>query len=184
MTNVASSLIPVQQSAVAFNNPVGVSTQIAQAAVLNAMLNILCPVGTVIPAMVTEAQFQASIGSTNWILADGRDVTGSQYETLTGSSTVVNLTGQFIRGKNDGRSDGDQNPDGNLPLGTFSADKTGAHSHVISAFQSQIQASGSARISTRFDNGIAHNTSWTTTFTGGVENSPKNITVSNFIRIN
>ena len=55
-------------------------------------------VGDIRTALLTEAQFQAEVG-TDWILMDGRDVTGSGYHTLTGNTTVPNITstGAFLR---------------------------------------------------------------------------------------
>ena len=46
--------------------------------------------------MLTEAQFQTEIGD-SWVLMDGRDVSGSRYATLTGSNTIPDATGCFLR---------------------------------------------------------------------------------------
>ena len=54
------------------------------------------PVGMIVHSMLTESQFQA-INGTNWILADGRSVAGSTYATVTGSSTVPDTRGLFLR---------------------------------------------------------------------------------------
>lgn len=60
------------------------------------------PVGTVISSVVTIAQFQAQYGNfsaqATWILADGRDVAGSEYAKVTGRTTVPDLRGTFLRG--------------------------------------------------------------------------------------
>jgi hypothetical protein len=68
------------------------------------------PVGMIVQSMLTEAQFQA-INGTNWVLAAGQSVTGSQYATITGNSSIPDLRGMFLRGKNNSRSDGNQAPD-------------------------------------------------------------------------
>lgn len=86
------------------------------------------PLGTVIQSYLNEAQFQA-IRGTDWVLMDGRDVTGSDYAALTGNTTIPDARGRYLRGKNNGRSDGNQNPDGDLALGTLQNDELMAHDH-------------------------------------------------------
>lgn len=90
------------------------------------------PIGTVISSMLTEVQFQA-INGTTWILADGRSIVGSQYATATGNTTAPDLRGQYIRGKNNGRVDGNQDPAGERTLGTFQADAFENHFHDVSS---------------------------------------------------
>lgn len=75
-------------------------------------------VGRIVESMLTEAQFQ-SLNGTAWILADGRSVTGSKYATVTGFTTVPNLRGVHLRGKNNGRADGNQDSAGERALGAF-----------------------------------------------------------------
>ena len=81
-------------------------------------------IGSIVPTMLTESQWWTQTGdtpwnpltptATMWVLADGRDVTGSLYsQTITGTSNpnhVPNCLGRFLRGSNNGRSDGFQNP--------------------------------------------------------------------------
>lgn len=66
-------------------------------------------IGAIQSAFLTETQFQGQFG-TGWILADGRSVTGSRYASLTGSASVPDLRGVVLRGKNNGRNDGKENP--------------------------------------------------------------------------
>ena len=47
----------------------------------------LFAVGSVQQSMLTEVQFQTEMGN-QWVLMDGRSVSGSRYETITGNSTV------------------------------------------------------------------------------------------------
>lgn len=54
------------------------------------------PVGMIVHSMLTEAQFQA-INGTNWVLADGRDVTGSAYAQITLNTTAPDARGLFLR---------------------------------------------------------------------------------------
>lgn len=56
------------------------------------------PVGMIVASMLTEAQFQ-DINGTNWVLAYGQSVAGSTYATVTGSSTLPDLRGRTLAGK-------------------------------------------------------------------------------------
>ena len=155
------------------------------------------PVGTVVYSMLDATTFSAqqNPGET-WILADGRSIAGLglRYETLTASASIPNLLGVFVRGKNNGRSDGSQNPDGDLALGTFTTDRFASHNH----------GGGSHTHSTSTQNGAAPqfgglvvripgagtfdsatDSSGTIIATqGGPETSPKNVTLNPFIRVN
>ena len=120
----------------------------------------LLPIGTVLHSMLTLAQMQSQSGS-GWILADGGSCSGSVYESITGNSTVPDMTGRFLRGK------GTNNPDGDLPLGTYTSDKVKTREWMASYSTSWAYAS----------NGASGNI-------GGNETAPKSITVNIFIRIN
>jgi hypothetical protein len=137
-------------------------------------LGPLLPIGSVIHSMLTEAQFQAQAGS-GWVLADGRGATGTVYNTITGASTIPDMRGRFLRAKNNGSS---TNPDGDLALGTNSADKLASHTHGVDYGNN---GSGSAVIGA----GLSSSTSTQQTqATGGNETAPKSTTVNIFIRIN
>ena len=86
------------------------------------------PLGTTVASYLTEAQFQ-SINGSSWVLDDGRSIAGSALATLTGITTLADLRGMTIRGKNNGRSDGKQNPDGDSAIGTFQDHAFNSHSH-------------------------------------------------------
>ena len=88
------------------------------------------PIGEIRSAMLTESQFQ-TLNGTGWVLADGRSVAGSEYQTITGSSTIPDLRGMFLRNQQGTRSDNLGNPDGNLPLGTYTPDDNAAHTHDL-----------------------------------------------------
>ncbi len=88
------------------------------------------PVGTVIASLLTETQIQNNFGGA-WVLADGRTVTGSRYAILTGATSVPDLRGLFLRGKNNGRADGKQNPDWDFALGVYQADGITNHGHAV-----------------------------------------------------
>lgn len=143
------------------------------------------PVGSVVASMLTESQFQTERG-THWVLADGRSVAGSKFATLFGSSTLPDLRGVFLRGKNNSRSDGKQNPDGEVALGVYSADKFTSHTHdaayifrtttLTNLDGATFNAGGNA-------NYLGRTTS-PTAAQGGNETAGKNVTVNYFIKIN
>lgn len=85
-------------------------------------------VGDVVHSVLTEAQFQAIRGP-NWVLCDGRDVSGSRLATLTGNNLLPDVRGQHLRGKNNGRSDGEENPSGDLNIGIQESDQMQSHFH-------------------------------------------------------
>ena len=147
-------------------------------------------VGTIISSMLTEAQFQAE-KSTDWVLADGRSVAGSKYSTLTGNANLPDMRGRFLRGKNNGASGADYNPDGDSALGAFQADKTAVNSLTIS--QHSYRSGSSSEHHGYNGAGIFHGGPWyynnatayvnNHTMSGQNETSPNNVTVNYFIKI-
>jgi hypothetical protein len=155
------------------------------------------PVGTVVWSMLDATTFssQQNPGET-WILADGRSIAGLNlaYETLTMSSTIPNILGVFIRGKNNGRSDGNQNPDGDLALGTFTADRFASHDHGGGAHTHNTSTQNGAAVDfggliVRIPGAGTFNSATDSSGTiinadGGAETSPKDVTMNPFIRVN
>lgn len=92
-------------------------------------------VGSVYPSILTELQFQ-SINGVGWVLADGRNVSGTRYHAITGLTTIPDLRGMFLRAKNNGRSDGNQNPDGDVAIGLYQADDNLSHDHSVATSSS------------------------------------------------
>jgi hypothetical protein len=135
-------------------------------------------VGQIISSTLTEAQFQA-INGTSWVLMDGRSVVGSAYATVTGFTAVPDARGMVLRGRNNGRADGKENPDGEIGLGAYQADEIRAHSHTVETSQTQ-EGVG------RFTGGSSLNepSILSTNNFGGNETRMKNITVNHFIKIN
>jgi len=187
MADIGISQVPITQESVRFNQPMASSSTSAIAGVCNALLRIFLPVGSIVQSILTEADFQAELGNPSpetWVLADGRNVAGSTYTVVTGNSTIPDLRGVFLRGKNNGRSDGNQNPDGDLPLGTLTSFKTAAHTHQYFATQQPLINDGNIRTESRIDGAIPYNTTAFTSTTGANESAPKNTTLNTFIRIN
>jgi hypothetical protein len=61
-------------------------------------------------------------------------VAGSRYQTLTEASTIPDLRGIFLRGKNNGRSTATGNTAGDVALGTYAGDKMLDHTHTFTPF--------------------------------------------------
>lgn len=185
MSNVPSNFIPIQQESIQFNNPTSESSLTAIGGLCNGLLSVALPVGSIVHSTLTEVQFQSQIGNPSpvtWILADGRDITGSDLQLLTSQTNAPDLRGIFVRGKNNGRSDGNQNPDGELPIGTYTADGVGTHTHTVpQAFYPGVGKSGSDS-----PNVFAANQDVQSDNANPVrgDTAPKNVTVNIFIRIN
>lgn len=94
------------------------------------LLKALLPVGSIIHSVLTEAQFQNIVGN-GWVLYDDRDITGSKLHQLTGFTNLHDARGLTLRGKNNSRSDGKQNPGGDLGIGEYQADAFQGHSHSM-----------------------------------------------------
>lgn len=137
-------------------------------------------VGAIQSAMIDESQFQDQFG-TGWVLADGRSVAGSKYAAITGRANIPDLRGMTLRGKNNGRSDGNQNPDGDSALGTYQADELKQHKHSYTVNYNSGAISGAQG---NTPNSGANIFTGNTGDTGGNETRVKNVTVNYFIRIN
>jgi hypothetical protein len=153
-------------------------------------------VGDVIHSMLTEEQFIAENGA-GWVLADGRDVTGSKYDTLILNGlggNIPDMRGQFLRGKNNTRLDGNEDPDGERDLGNAQGDAMRDHSHqasnLINAYPRGPSTFGGVGI---YGAGTTSTTDKTSSPLGpggdntwlpvSGENRPKNVAVNIFIKI-
>lgn len=141
------------------------------------------PIGSIVSSMLTEAQYQGLYG-TGWILMDGRSCAGSAYSAVTGATTVPDARGMVLRGKNNGRSDGSQNPDGDSVLGAFQDHQVTSHRHGGPGVSGINPADGRPTIA---GHGVPTNETnrvYWGDYTGGNETRMRNITVNHFIRIN
>lgn len=97
------------------------------------------PLGTVIASLLPPGDFHrlTEPGATfdptvtKWVLADGRDVTGSRFQKALIRRSVPDLRGLFLRGANEGRADGRQDP-GPRELDGYQADGNLTHHHPLS----------------------------------------------------
>lgn len=85
------------------------------------------PVGTIIDSMLTEAQIQTHYG-TGWVLCDGRSVSGSKYESITGNGSIPDARGRFKRGKDNSAG---TDPNGDSSLGTTRSSQNLSHQHTV-----------------------------------------------------
>jgi hypothetical protein len=152
------------------------------------------PVGMVIQSMLTEAQFQ-ELNGPGWILADGRSVVGSVYASVTGNTTIPDARGLVLRGKNNGRSDGNQDPAGERALGNFQTHAFGSHTHTQNAHAhgASVYAGGggaTTQFSAQASNGSfigtanTNNATPTNQNSGDSETRMRNLAVNTFIKIN
>ena len=155
----------------------------------------LGPVGGYFHSHMTLAQMQAQYGP-GWVLANGATVSAtSAFALLLGTTTLPNALGQVLRGKNNGRADGNQNPDGDVTLGTFQGDAMQGHFHNARVRGLAGVGNGASSIPSPGDNNTAAVVGGSTvldTITDGTNGTPrtatesrmKNITTNIFIRIN
>jgi hypothetical protein len=151
--------------------------------------NIEGVLGEIRSSLLTEAQFQAETDST-WVLCDGRSVIGSDYQILTGNNSIPDARGVFLRGKNNGRVDGNQNPDGDSALGAFQADRSvridtletsGSFAVATGTINPDDDGNFTPYIRTGQDGGNIYSLR---AKTNGGETRPSNVTVNHFIKIN
>jgi hypothetical protein len=148
-------------------------------------------IGSVQASLLTEAEFQSIFG-TGWVLARGQSVSGSKYASITGVTTVPDMRGMFLRGKNNGRSDGNQDSGGerNLRNGNIQQDQMQGHIHGTNIYDDNVGGTGRSFGQMQFDNRNEISTSFPRndgtngTPRTGTETRPRNITVNYFIRIN
>jgi len=188
MANITPHLNPIQIETIVQSLGVSEGCVSAIGGLANGLLQIFYPVGSIMYSMLTPTQLAAQLYNPTpqtWVLADGGDVSGSAYATLTGNNFAPDLRGIFVRGKNGPTSN--INPDGDLPLGTYTADKFGSHTHLYSSQQLLIApnfVAGQVRLETRIDTPAFYNVSVPTGSSTGNESAPTNVTVNIYVRIN
>jgi len=103
------------------------------------------PIGTIVPSMLPPSRFAQIVGDSDpsvsdprkskWVLAEGQDVTASEYGKLLGGNRIYapDLRGMFLRGMNENRNDGRQDPEQNRGAGDYQSDALREHGHSTSA---------------------------------------------------
>jgi hypothetical protein len=134
--------------------------------------------GDIKESLLDEATFQ-SVHGTSWVLADGRNIAGTDLATLTGWTNAPDLRGVFLRGKDHGVG---RNPDGDTALGTYQLDDFASHDHTYTDRYDDDGSNVSTDVTNNAGEVVIENK--TTGLSGGDETRPKNITVNFFIKIN
>jgi hypothetical protein len=192
MSNIPGSSQPIQAESLQSTGPVSEAALQAMGAGINYCLANGSAVGDVVSSLLTPTVFQSQRG-TNWVLMDGRDVTGSQYNLLTGFTTIPDARGAVLRGKNNGRADGNQNPDysdtygDNVDLGAFQTDTFENHTHTVESSNGSPATYDGHAYRGAGNNGDQYGTSaisLTNSASGGNETRMKNITLNHYMRIN
>jgi len=145
-------------------------------------------IGEIKQSILTEAQFQQVFDS-SWALMDGRSIVGSDLATLTGATNLPDARGVFLRNKNNGRADGNENPDGEITEGNLQVDEVTSHAHArnpngVAELTDIFPAAGSSGVNSGYAAGNQTSYYTNTASTGGNETRPKNITVNTYIKIN
>lgn len=163
---------------------------------INAIVDALTPIGGYLFADLTPTQlYDQGYDEEKWVLADGRDVTGSQYAVVTGKTTVPNACGRYPRAKDNGA---DVTPDGELSLGSTQDDQNKEHTHGVTdpghkhtTHWTTNADEGDERQSWSGSSGEGHSTNMDTATTGisiqnqgGNEARPKTWITNVFIKIN
>jgi hypothetical protein len=145
-------------------------------------------VGSIQQSILTEAHWATALGTeaSKWALADGRNVTGSKYATLTGNSTIPDLRGAYMRmaGVNNAKA----NWDGGT-LATFQEDSTAGPKNPFrlgkDVYNTNISASWSGGDGVLSTYHGAVDPRYDTISRGGdSETRPKTYAVNYFIKIN
>lgn len=129
MADLPPNAAPINDEEVAAEAPVSEALLSKVGGNINALLASVMPVGAEIGAYLTELQFQQEVGSTDWVLLDGRSCVGTRFHAITGMENLPDHRGAYGRGKNNGRNDGKQDPAGELELGSWHGDDFRAHNH-------------------------------------------------------
>lgn len=144
-------------------------------------------IGDVKYSILSETQFQ-SVNGTGWVLMKAQsksdlgigttEASVFDYLTTTDNTSVNFLPdgrGLFLRGKNNGRADGAQNPDGEKLLGAYQADELKSHTHGFSTYVVSYSSSGTVY--------VGSGNQGQSGATGGNETRAKNVTVNTYIKV-
>lgn len=190
MSAIPDSTLKIQQEETAFRAAISDSVMTRVGGAVNWGINNSAeePVGSVKMAMLTEAQIQAQVGET-WVLADGRNVTGSDYATLFASTTIPDMRGTFTRMKDNGAG---LDETGDPALASYEEDNVPYHTHtnsvsVADAIRANFtlgddSGTGERKVVNPFTSPPTINMSvnpW-----GAGDGRPRNVTVNFFIKIN
>ena len=131
-------------------------------------------------SILSPLQFQNEYG-TEWILLNGSSIIGSDLHKKYDWTKLPDARGIFLRSKQNGRSDGLGNPDGDLDLGQYQKDIFERHTHVPNT-RNRGQPGTHAWVFA--SDGDHRQTDLNPANAGGNETRPKSITVNIYIKVN
>lgn len=145
------------------------------------MSKISDKVGTIVQSPLSQAEFNVDNPGT-WLLMNGQSCSGSEYQTLTGSTTVPNLVSQgaFLRQAKSGRAQGSYE---DMDWKGFYQSNTGQNTWSYGHNNVYMGKSTSGYVGNLFQGywagpAAATGTKWDTS-----EIRPKNIAVNHFVKI-
>ena len=139
----------------------------------------LNPIGTIVTSILNIDNFTGQTGD-SWVLADGRNVSGSKYATVTGNNTIPDLRGVFLRGHDPSNV---HDPD-TRTVGSLQSDEFRSHTHSINnADLVRRNVSGSPNFAPG-TGGFSPTATLTNNNSGGAETRPVNVAVNYFVKIN
>jgi len=144
-------------------------------------LSLVIPIGTIIDSMLTEAQIQTYYGDA-WVLCDGRSVSGSLYESITGNASIPDGRGRYKRFKDNAAG---TDPNGDSSLGSARSSHNKAHQHDASLQNNGISGTSPVPIATQ--GGVGTTVTASPTYiqsNGNGDSQPLSIVVNCFIKIN
>ena len=146
------------------------------------------PIGTIVPSMLEPTVFAEAVGDVDrdtpdWVLADGdKDITNSLYGQLSHNRTPPDLRGVFLRGMNEGRNDGKQDPQSDRNAGDYQPDTLARHRHGMVWHWRSFEGSKDRAPTTAVN--YCNKGLCDSLFEGGKETRPKNVAVYFYIKIN
>lgn len=171
---------------------------------VNTIINpSIIPIGTIVSSILPYESFLKingldKIDNTNaakaiWVPCDGRFISNSKYSQVGGPKSP-DLRGVFLRGINDYGTflvgtgietlgDSKKNPE-DKKAGEFQNDQIISHSHFAGQANVQLQPGNAWRQSTIVDGGLPDAIKAKTSYFGGSETRPKNVTIYYYIKIN
>ncbi len=157
----------------------------SMAAGINEIVKSAMPIGTVVETILNWTQFTQIADSNDWCAVDGQNISGSLLSQVGGFTNSPDTRGRFLRAKS---LTSGNNPDGDLAVGSYTADKFKSHTHSQNL---SVGGSGPFINITSHSGVINENLSSpaggltaTTLATGGNETAPKAVHIYHYLRIN
>lgn len=187
MSDVPNSIAKIQIESMETNVPDGEAMLQAMGGAINYCLTNRACVGDIVSSALDEATFQAQ-RDTTWVLCDGRSVTGTAYQALTGTTNIPDLRGRYQRMKDHGAG---HDTHGELAIGAVEADQAGPHLHSVSyptMFINTTDGSGGSFDAIHRDHNVTINNTdgvngTTDLNTGHPETNPRSTIVNMYIKI-